>query len=308
MTTNLPSFLSERPNNKALERTGSVVRTPFLEKGVHYIARIIKDGYAHWESARRDGFLQEIDPRVKLLFLTLALVVVSLKRHPAPQVAFFVLIFLLYLSSRLDIGLLYRRILVAGLLFGILIPLPSALNLVMDGKIILPIFRLSREYNGWGIHLPETIGITREGLSSMGLLTLRVMNSVALSLLILYTTSFPALIKALRVFRVPDSFIAIITLSYKYVVSFARTVEEMHLAKKSRLVHGINDRESRLWVAGRIAYLFSRTQSRCLEIHKAMISRGMEHQPTVAPFEKLRRLDWVATVAGTAILAAILYW
>lgn len=275
------------------------VKVPVLEKGVHHLAELVQDGYAQWEGSRRDGLLQGIDPRIKVLFLAFFLVLVSLKRSVEPQLGIFLIIVLLVVASRLDFISFYRRICWLGLLFGVLVPLPSLLNLFSDGNLILPLIHLHQDHHFWIYRLPATIGVTSEGLRGMVMLTLRISNSIALSMLVLHTTSFPYLIKALRVFRVPDSFIVVITLSYKYVFSFTRTVTDMHLAKKSRLLGPMNADQSRRWAAGRIACLFQKSQARCEEIFKAMISRGFEHQ---IPLHIFPKLTWRDGLAGTLML------
>src|SRR5208283_3444789 len=93
-------------------------------------------------------------------------------------------------------------------------------------------------------------------------------------LLVISTTTFPSLVKALKVLRVPDVFLMILTLTYKYIFIFAGTIEDMYLAKRSRLVGRANGVEGRIWVAGRIAFIFKKTQLRCEEVFKAMLSRG----------------------------------
>lgn len=274
----LPTFLSKSAPAGSPSPSRRIVETPILEKGVHYLAGVVKDSYIQWEGSRREGLLQGTDPRIKVLFLAFFLVLVSLKRSVEPQIGIFLAISLLVVASRLDFIPFYRRICWPTLLFGVLVPLPSLLNLFSDGQLVIPIIHLQKDLHFWVYHLPATIGITGEGLHGMAMLTLRISNSVALSLLVLHTTSFPDLIKALRVFRVPDSFIIVITLSYKYVFSFSRTVTDMHLAKKSRLLGPMDAGQSRKWAAERIASLFNRSQARCEEIFKAMVARGFEHE------------------------------
>lgn len=285
-----------------------MVKSPILEKGVHHLAEIVRDGYILWEGSRRNGLLQRIDPRIKILFLAFFLVLVSLKRSIEPQLGLFLIIVLLVASSRLDMVPFYRRICWLGLLFGVLIPLPSLLNLFSDGTIVIPLIRLNRDHHFWIYRLPATIGVTSEGLRGMTMLALRICNSVALSMLILHTTSFPDLIKALRVFRVPDSFIVVITLSYKYVFSFTRTVTDMHLAKKSRLLGPMDAAQSRQWAAGRIAALFHKSQIRCEEIFKAMVSRGFEHQVPLHAYPKLSGRDLVTGTFMLLIWAVFMAW
>lgn len=304
----LPSFIKTCLPLDPYTPTGVKVRTPVLEKGVRYLARIIRESYSQWESSRRDGLLQAVDPRLKLLFLAAFLVLVSIKRELAPQAGIAALLLVLYLASRLDIVPLYRRILGAALLFGVLVPLPSILNIFDGAQPLVPLWHLEREHHLWLYHIPRTIGITSGGLFGMALLTVRIANSVALSLLVLHTTSFPDLIKALRVFRVPETFIAVITLSYKYVFTFTRTLEDMHLAKKSRLLGGMDGSQSRSWAAGRMAFLFQKSQGRCEDIFKAMISRGYENRLTFHKFQKLKAGEWGAAVAGLAFWACFLIW
>jgi cobalt ECF transporter T component CbiQ len=304
----LPQFLTQRPNEPTFTTSREMVRVPFLEKGIHQLARVIQEGYAHWESSSRNGFLQGLDARVKVISSAFFLVVVSLKRDFTPQVGIFLFILLLFLASRLDVVPLYRRILSIGLLFGVLIPLPSILNLFSTGNLIIPLVQLPREYHLWIYSVPATIGVTSEGLNGVFLLTLRVTNSVALTLLILYTTAFPDLIKALRVFRVPESFITVIILSYKYLFAFTCTIEEMHLAKKSRLLGPLAPRQSRMWAAGRLAFLFQRTQRRCEDIFKAMISRGFENRVTFHKPRKMTQRDWGGALAAMVLGYLFLSW
>lgn len=295
----LPAFLKEGAPIGAPSHSRRTVKVPVLEKGVHHLAELVQDGYIQWEGSRRDGLLQGVDPRIKVVFLAFFLVLVSLKRSIEPQLGIFMILVLLVVASRLDFIPFYRRICWLGLLFGVLVPLPSLLNLFSDGNLILPLLHLHQDHHFWIYRLPATIGVTSEGLRGMVMLTLRICNSIALSMLVLHTTSFPDLIKALRVFRVPDSFIVVITLSYKYVFSFTRTVTDMHLAKKSRLLGPMNADQSRRWAAGRIACLFHKSQARCEEIFKAMISRGFEHQ---IPLHVYPKLTWRDGLAGTLML------
>jgi cobalt ECF transporter T component CbiQ len=302
----LPSFMTEESPRPACTFTGRRFRTPVLEKGVQHLARVIRESYAQWESSRREGVLQTVDPRVKLLLLAAFLVLVSVKNHIPPQASIAGLILLLFLASRLDLFALYRRILWITCLFGVIVPLPSIFN-IFDGHVpLVPLLRLQQEHQLWLYHVPRTIGISGEGLAAMALLSLRIANSVALSLLVIHTTSFPDLIRALRVFRVPESFVAVTALSYKYVFIFARTLEEMHMAKQSRLLRRLDRRQSYRWAAGRIAFLFQKSQSRCEEICKAMVARSSEYRPPRRRFNRLQPTDW--TVIALALATWLLFW
>lgn len=303
----IPHFLLHRTSSSSPKYEGRGLKTPFLEKGIHRVAKIIKTNYSQWESASKNGLFQKIDARIKVLFFIFLIIIISLKQEIAPEVLIGIFIFFLAWISRLPIFPFYRRVFILGFFFGFLISLPSALNLVTKGKIILPLLSLSRPYDFWIYHIPAEIGITQEGLHGVVMLTLRVMNSVSLVFLILYTTPFPDLMRALKIWKVPDGLLVMTVLSYKYFFLFAKTVEDMHLAKKSRQIRELGKGEVRQWVAGRIALIFGKTQKRSEEIFRAMLSRGFSDSIKIYGFGKLR---WQDGCIGFSLLlvGALLLW
>ena len=307
MTNKIPSFLLEKPSPQPSARSEEVLKIPFIEKGIHHLADVIKTGYVQWEAASKDNFLQKIDARVKVLFLVFYVVIVSLKREIAVQAIIAVFVFILALMSRLNIIALYKRVLFWGFIFGFLIALPSALNVITPGEILLPLLGLSKDYHLWIYQIPKEIGITKQGVDGVLMLTSRVMNSLALSLLVSYTTPFSEIVRALSMLKVPDSFLIIVTLSYKYIFIFAKTAEDMHLAKKSRLARHVNNAEVRRWIAGRFAFLFKKTQLRCEEIFKAMVGRGFSDNIRLHGFRSLNLRDWSTGIA-LCLIGALLLW
>lgn len=201
---------------------------------MEHAASVLRTGFIQWETASRKGLLQGIDARIKVLFLILFIVLVSLKK-----------------------------------------------TILSEGAIGLFLFGLA-------------------------MLSLRVMNSLSVSLLVFATTSFMEFMKALKILRVPDVFLMTITLSYKYIFIFASTVYDMHLAKKSRLVGAEKDREARRWIAGRIAFMYHKSRQRCEEVFKAMVSRGLSDSVKLQRMQPLSIRDWFAT-AGL-LIAVILFF
>ena len=296
MENRIPSFLLTQSTPNPFKQREGTAKVPFLERGIDHLARVIKNGYVQWEFSKQKGFFQRIDARVKVLFLLFFIVIISLKRDVLPETCIWIFVFVLTLFSRLSILRVYRRVLLFGFVFGFLVALPSAFNVITSGKIILPIVRLPRSYQFWIYHLPVDIGLTREGIYGVAMLTLRVINSLSLSFLVLYTTPFHDVIRTLKVLKVPDSFIMIITLCYKYIFIFSKTVEEMHLAKKSRIVRGLDHAEAKEWITSRIAFLFRKARRRCEEVFKAMLGRGFSDSIKFCGFGKMRMADWFAAI------------
>jgi cobalt/nickel transport system permease protein len=293
MRNDTPLFLLNTPSLTPPGEGGGKVNTSYINKGIESFAGILKEGYTQWESASKKGFFRELDTRVKVVFWLFLIVIISLKREVLPELGIFFAVFSLSLFSRINLVSFYKKIFLLGFFFGFLISLPSSLNVITHGEVLMPVIALSRAYDFLGYyHIPEVIGFTREGLSVVAILTLRVINSLSISFLILYTTPFPEIIKALKVLKVPDAFLIIISLTYKYIFIFARIVTDMHLAKKSRLAGAVNSSEARNWVAGRIAFIFRKTQLKCDDVFKAMVGRGFSGEIRLYQYQKIKGRDW----------------
>jgi cobalt/nickel transport system permease protein len=301
MANRIPSFLTDRSSRRPLKQDSGKVKVSFVEKGINHLAGVIKKGYIHSEFLSKNGVFQKIDPRIKIFFLVFFIVIVSLKRDLPSELYVSIFIFVLVLLSRLKVVIFYRRVLLFGFIFGFLIALPSALNLMTEGEMILPIATLSRPYDFWIYHVPATIGITKGGMLGVAMLTMRVINSLSLSFLVLYTTPFPDMVRALKILKVPDPFLIIISLCYKYIFIFSRIVEDMYLAKRARMLREDNNKKAGEWIAGRLALVFRKTQLRSEEVFRAMLGRGFSDTIKLYGFRKMRATDW----ASGAILFSV---
>jgi cobalt ECF transporter T component CbiQ len=257
--------------------------------------------------AGKNGLFQKLDPRVKVVFLFYFIVIVSLLRSLYAELAIAAIIFMLIALSRLNILYMYKRVLGFAFFFGFLIALPSAFNVITRGDVILPVATLSRSYQFWIYFIPKEIGITREGAFGVAMLTLRVANSLGISLLVIHTTPFFEIIRALKVFRVPDTFLMIIILTYKYIFIFSKTVEDMYLAMKSRLAGAADSATVRQLIAGRIYFIFKKSLMRYEETYRAMVSRGFTGDIELYSFRVFTARDAVAAfvlaAAGAAVMA-----
>ena len=207
------------------------------------------------------------------------------------EVAIALIIFFLAVLSRIPLGRFYVRIAGLTFFFGFLVAFPAAINVITPGELLWPIVTLERPYEFWIYHIPKDIGFTQQGLESLAMLCLRVLNSLSISFLILFTTPLSEMIKGLQVFRIPGTFLLIITLCMKYIVVFSRNVEDMYLARKSRSLTAERGQAARMWVAGRIAYIFRRSERRYEEIYRAMTARGYAQDYRQPHFNGLAMTD-----------------
>ncbi|OHD71451.1 MAG: hypothetical protein A2W19_02645 [Spirochaetes bacterium RBG_16_49_21] len=278
----------------------------FIDTSITKIAEIVKTNYVQWETARKNGLFQKLDPRLKAVFMLGCVAVISVKKELPAELAISGFIFILILLSRLNLIRIYKRILFFGFFFGFLIALPSALNVITQGDIIFRVAALSRPYHFWIYTIPAEIGITREGCYGVGILSLRVVNSVSVVLLILNTTHFFELVRSFKILRIPDTFLMIIILTYKYVFILSKTIEDIYLAMKSRLVGSIRNSEIREIVSGRIFYVFKLSRMRYEETYKAMLARGFTGEISLNAGRGFAGRDIVAGIALAGVLIIII--
>ncbi len=279
------------------------MRASVLEKGIEGIAGLIRTFYMQWESSSGKGPVQRLDPRVKVLALIYFLIIVSLKQGPTALPLILAMAVAVALAAGV-FGTIWRKVLALGFVFGFLLSLPAALNIITPGEVVIPVVRLKGPVDFWVYHIPAEIGLTRQGLRTVLLLTLRVMDSLALSFLLLYTTPFHEIIRALKALGAPDALLMVVTLSYKYIFIFAKTVGEMHLAKKGRSMGADGMRE---WAVGRFAFLFRKTRAKCEELFRAMQARGLSEEISLPPRKGLSMADY-AVGSGLFGMGVLFLW
>ena len=201
-------------------------------------------------------------------------VVISLLNNLQSQLLITAFIFLLYCFAGVKVFQIYRKLLLIAFIFGFIVVSPASLNIVTPGKIVFNLITFDKPYQFWIYSIPKHIGFTANGFQVVSLLFLRVLNSVSIALLIVYTTPFPSLIKSFKIMRIPDTFLMIITLAYKYIFILSGTIEETYLALKSRLAGNIRERNIRKIVGGRIFFIFRRSMVIYENTYYAMVSRG----------------------------------
>jgi cobalt/nickel transport system permease protein len=296
MMNKIPSYLlhseddqSELPN---VRRAG----LSFLDKTLLNSANAVKSIYLQAENAAKENFIQKINPNVKLIALIYYAIVISFTGNAVAQAIISVFIFFLYVISGLKVLQVYRKIIFIAVIFGLIVVLPASLNIITPGKIIIRLFTFDRPSHFWIYSIPEFIGITENGLKVVLLIFLRVLNSVSLALLIVFTTPFSSLIRSLKIIRVPDTFLMVISLAYKYIFILSRTIEETYFALKSRLSGNIKASNIRKLISGRIFFIFKRSVIIYENTYYAMVSRGYHGKIKLHSLNRFTNTDWVALV------------
>ena len=126
------------------------------------------------------------------------------------------------------------------------------------------------------------------------------------ALLLIGTTTLPAILRALNSFRVPRIVLFVTQFVYRYLFVLFEQAAAMKRAANCRAGTLVRNRSLFRAAAGTLAVLFGKSYDRAEGIHNAMISRGFTGSITALEAPSLRLAD-VAAAGGVAALL-VLTW
>jgi len=259
----------------------------FLEKTVEGIYGAMTRALEAEHSAARTGMLQQFDPRAKTLGLFALIAASALSRRLWPIGALLIVAIVLTVLSRISIRTLVSRVWVGAFLF--------------TGAIAIPALFLT----------PGTpIGsspITRQGVTTASFLILRVETATTLAMLLVFTTPWAHVLKTLRVFRVPALLVAILGMTWRYILLLLETAHDMFESRRSRTIGALRGPEQRHIAVATAGVLLNRSSQLSGDVFLAMQSRGFRGEVRVLDDFRMALRDWFA-LAGFAAFAAAAVW
>lgn len=264
----------------------------FVERTLAGLVRNAERALFAEEIAQADGFLQKLDPRVKIIGLFSFILGATLARNLFTVFFIFSLAVLLAVLSRVPLRTLATRAWLSALAFTGMIALPVIFITPGDAIYRVP-------FLNWTI--------TAQGLTSAIYLISRVETTVTLALLLVLTTVWTHVLKALRVLRVPVVFVVILGMTYRYIFVMLETAQNMFEARQSRLVGSLTGGESRKIAAASIGVLLSKSFYLNSEVYLAMQSRGFRGEVYTLDEFQMRSKDWLA-LAGFLLVAVFAFW
>jgi cobalt/nickel transport system permease protein len=265
-------------------------RKGFVEKTARGLLEATEQVLFAEDMAAASGFLQRLDPRVKLIGIG-ALIAAAVVVHRLWVLAgILALGVVLALVSHIPIRLLTARVWLAVLAF--------------TGAIALPAIFLTPGVTIWRIPVLEW-PVTQQGLRSAGFLILRAETAATLSMLLILTTLWTRLLRALRYFRAPVVVVAILGMTYRYMFLFLATARDMFESRESRLVGVLQPADRRRLAAASAGVLLGKTLQVSGEVHMAMQARGFRGEIRLLDELQMRPHDWLrlAAFVGAATLA-----
>lgn len=213
----------------------------FLNRSVKGAFNFFKEAVFSEEIARSEGVLQKIDPRLKILVFFSLIVTTCFLKNISNLVIFYCISILLAVLSGISIPFFVKRV-----------------------WFFIPLFTLF-------IVIPA---IFMYGLEPAVIFVLRVATCVSFAVLMTITTRHNILLKSLRSLGMPNIFVQVLDMTYRYIFFFVKVFEEMHVGLKSRLMRKFDGRAARKWIGSRIAFVFKRSIKMSEDVYMAMLARG----------------------------------
>ncbi len=264
----------------------------FLDQSLAGFLAVIERALESEALARRDGLLQRLDPRVKVCGLAAMIVAAASARRLPVIGALFAAAVVLALWSAIPLRTLALRIWGGVLLFAGLIALPALF--LTPGRAVWSVPVL-----GWAL--------TEQGLRGAAFLISRVETTATLSVLLVLSTPWLHVLKALRVLRVPAVIVVILGMTYRYLFVLIGAARELLESRRSRTVGRLAGRDRRRLAVSALGVLLSRTLLLSSEVYLAMQSRGFRGEVYILDEFAMSARDWLALGAFLALSGAALW-
>jgi cobalt/nickel transport system permease protein len=267
----------------------------FVEKTLGDITHNIEQAVFTEENARRPGFLQSFDPRLKLVLFGGLLVTTGLAHNVATIVLIYAFTLVLAYVSQIPFDFFLKRVWLGIPFFAGIVVLPSLLLIPGVPLVAWPIPATS-----------FVITISVQAVAGAVVFVTRVGASVSLAVLLVITTPWADLLKALAVLHVPEVFVLILGMTYRYIFLFLRTLDNMLLSRKSRTVGVTSGGEQRQWVVASIGVLLGKSFQMSNEVYQAMLSRGFSGRVRTLDDYRMKPRDWAMGAVTCVLIAAAL--
>jgi cobalt/nickel transport system permease protein len=250
------------------------------------LSRALSRALINEQTARQPGVMQALDPRVRVAGTFLLVVAVVLLHQITVLLTLFVAGVVLALASAVTLRTLTLRVWLVVLAF--------------TGVIALPALWLTP-----GEPLSTFPSITRQGLHTAMMLVLRVETAVTFTTVLVLTTPWAQVLKALRSLGLPKEVIMMLAMAYRYIFLLAETANQMFESRESRRIGALGGREQRRLVAQTAGVLMSKSLDLSQEVFLAMQSRGYRGDVVTLTEQRLTPRDYfgVLAFAGVAALA-----
>lgn len=238
----------------------------------------------------RDGFLQAVDPAVKLLGIVAVLVATVATDDLATLCGLALVPLAFAVSSRLPLRLLAKRVSLPAVASTVVVA-PQAVLQPGPAVLSLP-----------PAPVVGPLALTEPGLTYVAAFVVRVGTCVALLAVLLLTTRFSDLLAALRRLRVPSLAITLLAVTYRSLLVFFRELERMTHARRSRTFGRQSLREAWRATGSFLGTFLLRSLERGERVGRAARARGGTR---MRPYDRSASLGRPDAAFALAVVAVV---
>jgi cobalt ECF transporter T component CbiQ len=267
-------------------------RRGFIEGSVESLRGALEHAEHCANLAEEAGLLQMLDPRVKLCGLLPLILAAVCSQRMLVTLVIWLGATLLGARSGIKPQTMAVRTWLGVLIFTGAIGLPAVF--LVPGRTIwtLPVL-------GWHVKAQGCMAALR--------LVTRAETAATLVVLLVFTTPWPHVLKALRILRAPAVLVVILGMTYRYIFVLLELADNLFEARRSRVIRPMNGAAQRRMAGATAGVLLDKSLRYSEEVYMAMQSRGFRGEAYTTHDFRMRRADWIAG-ALFAVAIALAFW
>jgi cobalt/nickel transport system permease protein len=267
-------------------------RGTFIQRTIDALHETMERSLYAEHTAEGRGFLQTLDPRVKVVSVLAIIVTAAAARHLDVVAVIAGLTLVLIVAGRIQLSAL-RPVWIGMFVFSGLIAAPAIFLTPGPSLATVP-------WLGWSV--------SAYGLRSAALLVMRSELSITYSVVLVMTTPWNHILKSFRVLGVPTLAVVIMGMTYRYIFLMLQTASDMFEARQARMVGTLDDATSRRLASATVGVLLSKSFQLSNDVYLAMQSRGYRGDVYALDDFALKTTDYVAIPLVTAAVAVGLWY
>lgn len=293
----VPEWLLEKETELALMPAPSKMR--FMRETMKNIAQVFENEFFSEKYASLPRILQLTDARVKLCVFLFFIVLSSFTSSLAALTALAAIPLVYAKVSGLPLKSFFKRVWLYIPLLVLILSIPGASSLFVGGK---PLF-YAIQPGVFGIK--SGVYFSAAGISTALRLTLRAGISLSFGFLLLLTTRWSHITGGLAHMHIPQVFISILNIAYRYIFVMSEIAVNMMDARKLRTVGKVKTAENRNFMGRSTAFLFIKSHYMSEEIYDAMSCRGFTGNPVSLTQMKIGAAD-ILFIISSGLIALLL--
>jgi cobalt ECF transporter T component CbiQ len=266
----------------AQEELWVMSRHSFLESTLKGFTRAVSKALQSEHAATQPGLLQQLDPRVRVIGILALVIAVILCRRLEAIAAILLIAIGIAAASRVRLASLAIRVWLVVLGFSGVIALPALFITPGEPLATWPALHLS---------------ITVQGVRTAVLLVLRVETAATLTTVLVLSTAWTHILKALRSLHLPAEVVTMMAMTHRYVFLLIETANQMFESRQSRTVGVLSGSEQRKMAARTAGVLLSKSIELSQGVYLAMLSRGFRGEVRLLTDFRLKPRDYVGLTA-----------